>query len=125
MPTTEVLFFVGVDGTVPVRDWLAELHRHDMRAHARCLVRLRRLAAVGHELRRPEADILRDGIYELRVRNGHVHYRILYFFHGSHVAVLAHALVKGAVPEAAIRRALERKGLVEADPDRYLQEDWS
>jgi hypothetical protein len=33
-------------------------------------------------LRRPHADYLEDGIYELRWRNGTVQYRILYFFHG-------------------------------------------
>lgn len=27
-----------------------------------------------------DADILRDGIYELRAKLGHVQYRILYFF---------------------------------------------
>jgi hypothetical protein len=35
---------------------------------------------MGHELRRPEADFLRDGIYELRASLGGVHHRILYFF---------------------------------------------
>ncbi len=35
---------------------------------------------VGHELRRPEADTLRDGIHELRVSRQGVQYRVLYFF---------------------------------------------
>lgn len=33
---------------------------------------------MGHELRRPEADFLRDGIYELRTSLGVLHHRILY-----------------------------------------------
>jgi hypothetical protein len=33
------------------------------------------------ELRRPEADYLQDGIYELRVGFQHVNYRMLYFFY--------------------------------------------
>jgi DNA-binding XRE family transcriptional regulator len=48
--------------------------------YAKCAVRIRRLADLGHELRRPEADLLRDGICELRARLGTVNYRILYFF---------------------------------------------
>jgi phage-related protein len=44
-------------------------------------LRLERSREVGHELRRPEADFLRDGIYEIRVSLQGVHYRILYFFH--------------------------------------------
>jgi hypothetical protein len=35
-----------------------------------CYLRLERLREMGHELRRPEADFLRDGIYELRVSLG-------------------------------------------------------
>lgn len=48
----------------------------------KCRVRIERLRDLGHELRRPEADLLRDGIYELRVRLGTLNYRMLYFFHG-------------------------------------------
>ena len=45
------------------------------------VVRLDRLRELGHELRRPEADFLRDGIYELRTASRGVNYRVLYFFH--------------------------------------------
>lgn len=44
---------------------------------------------LGHELRRPEADFLRDGIYELRVSLQGQQYRMLYFFHGKVVAVVS------------------------------------
>jgi hypothetical protein len=36
----------------------------------KCTVRIERPQEMGHELRRPEADFLRDGIYELRVGCG-------------------------------------------------------
>ncbi|HTS78080.1 MAG TPA: type II toxin-antitoxin system RelE/ParE family toxin [Bryobacteraceae bacterium] len=52
---------------------------------------------MGHELRRPESDFLRDGIYELRVSLGGVHHRILYFFHGATAAVVSHGLEKERV----------------------------
>ena len=64
--------------------------------------------------------MLRDGIYELRVRRKRVNYRILYFFHGQNVAVLAHGLVKEKqVPDVDIQRAIERKRKLENDPDKH------
>ena len=42
---------------------------------------------LGHELRRPEADLLRDNIYELRIGLQGINYRILYFFHGKQAAL--------------------------------------
>ena len=75
---------------------------------------------MGHELRRPHADMLRDGIYELRARRGHVNYRMLYFFHGRDVAVVAHGLIKEkAVPPADIERAIERKRRYEQNPEKH------
>jgi phage-related protein len=79
MPQTDVFFYRDEDGTVPVLAWLQELAASNRRAAAACIAKLRLLAAFGHELRRPNADYLRDGIYELRVRRGKVNYRILYF----------------------------------------------
>ena len=73
MPKTKVLLFQEDDGTVPLLEWLAEL---------------------GQELRRHEADFLRDEIYELRVGLQAQNYRMLYFFHGKAVVVLSHGLVK-------------------------------
>ena len=83
-----------------------------------------RLAELGHELRRPEADLLRDGIYELRARDGRVNYRVLYFFHGRNVAILAHALTKeDQVPKTDIDRAVRRKAAFESDPGAHSHEE--
>ncbi|HZM01201.1 MAG TPA: type II toxin-antitoxin system RelE/ParE family toxin [Planctomycetota bacterium] len=126
MPRTRILLFREANGRLPVREWLAELGRRDPKAAAKCVDRVERLAAMGFELRRPEADLLRDGIFELRIRRGHVNLRILYFFHGKDVAVLAHALTKEeVVPEADIRLAWVRRRLVEEDPRRHLHGDES
>ena len=43
MPPTDLVYFRDEDGAVPLLDWLA----------------------LGYELRRPEADMLRDGVHEL------------------------------------------------------------
>lgn len=120
MPKSEVVFFRESDGSVPVLDWLARLRRRDSRAFAKCLVRIERLAECGHELRRPEADFLRDGIYELRARMGSVNYRVLYFFYGQNVCVLAHCLTKEeAVPAGDLKLALSRKQKFLASPDLH------
>jgi len=96
MPTTKLIFFREADGTAPVVEWLTQLRRENERAYAKCRVRLMRLSEMGHELRRPEADYLRDDIYELRSRLGSVNYRVLYFFHGRNVAVVSHGFTKEA-----------------------------
>src|SRR6185312_4180487 len=94
MPRTQVVFFKEATGGAPVVEWLSELLHENKKAWANCRARIEMLAEFGHELRRPAADILRDGLYELRAKQGHVQYRILYFFHGRNVAILAHALTK-------------------------------
>src|SRR5947207_14630425 len=94
MPQTEVVFYREDDNHVPVLDWLKALRRSDHRAYENCVAAIERLAAFGHELRRPLADFLRDGIYELRVRKGRVNYRLLCFFHGWNLAILGRALSK-------------------------------
>jgi phage-related protein len=117
MPQTRLLFFQDATGTAPVWEWLKDLRARNGKAYAKCVVRIRRLVELGHELRRPEADLLRDGIYELRARLGTVNYRILYFFHGRNVAVLAHAITKeNEIPVVEINRAIERKQAFVANP---------
>jgi phage-related protein len=117
MPRTNVVFFREEDGAVPLIRWLDEL---PSKVQVKCLVRLKRLEDLGHELRRPEADLLRDGVHELRVGLQGIHYRILYFFHGQDAVVISHGLTKERrVPPAEIDAALERKTRYEADPGRY------
>jgi len=75
-------------------------------------------------LRRPEADFLRDGLYELRVSLRGVHHQIVYFFHGSVAAVVSHGLVKERMaPPKEIDRAIERKKRCEANPLRHTYEE--
>lgn len=124
MPRTEVRVF-KYRGSVPIHEWLIELQASEPKAYTKCLARILRLAELGNELRRPEADYLRDGVYELRVRHGHVNYRILYFFFGKNLACLSHGITKeDAVPAGEIDAAVERKTLVLSDPDEYTA-DWS
>jgi phage-related protein len=120
MPQTSVVFYQEDRNDVPVLDWLKQLRRSDQRAYESCAAAIARLADLGHELRRPLADMLRDGIHELRIRKGRVNYRILYFFHGRNLAILGHALTKEEeVPKADIERAIRRKKAFEANPSAH------
>jgi phage-related protein len=121
VPRTKVVFYREADGTAPVLKWFDGL---PARAQDKCRVRIQRLAEEGHALRRPEADLLRDGIYELRIGLQRVNYRILYFFHGRAAAVLAHGLTKkDTVPDTEIETALARKRKFEQGPALYTFEE--
>jgi phage-related protein len=119
-----VAFYQEADGEAPVVNWLRELMETNEKAWAHCRARIELLAQLGHELRRPTADYLRDGIYELRAKQGHVQYRLLYFFHGREVALLAHSLTKqDTIPAVDIERAIKRKKLFELNPRKHTYED--
>lgn len=93
-PGTKVALYKEEDGSYPFIEWFDSL---PAKVQDKCYLRLERLRELGHELRRPEADFLRDGIYELRASLGGVHHRILYFFHGEVAAVVFHGLAKDRV----------------------------
>jgi phage-related protein len=115
---TEVFFYrEPKDDSVPLLHWLDGL---PMKVQTKCAERIDRLGELGHELRRPEADLLRDGIYELRASYQGVHYRMLYFFAGKAVVVVSHGLTKKReVPPREIDQAVQRRRLVEADFEKF------
>lgn len=126
MPETKVIFYQDQDSAAPVLEWLKTLLKQDRKGYANCVARIQQLASTGYELRRPAADYLRDGIYELRAKHIRVQYRILYFFSGQNVAILAHAITKDEeqVPNTEIERAIQRKAQFEANPavHTYVEE---
>jgi len=121
VPRTKVVLYREDDGSCPFLEWFGKL---PAKAQDKCFLRLERLREMGHELRRPEADFLRDGIYELRVSLQGVQYRMLYFFHRAEAVVVSHGIVKErAVPPNEIERALDRKRQFEADPLKHTFEE--
>ena len=116
MPQSEIVFFKEGE-TVLFDEWLNTL---PLKVQAKCLSQLRLLRSQGHELRRPIADFLRDGIYELRPTYQGVNYRILYFFSGKNVVVISHGISKEAeVPANEIDRAIVRKKKYQANPQAH------
>ena len=116
MPRTYVVFFEDHQNAIPVLNWLDGLPR---KVQNKCFVRIERLEELGHELRRPEADLLDQGIYELRIRYQSVNYRILYAFHQNE-AVLLHGLTKErAVSERDLKIAISRLNVFREDPSSH------
>ncbi|MBI3246423.1 MAG: type II toxin-antitoxin system RelE/ParE family toxin [Deltaproteobacteria bacterium] len=114
-------FYQEDNGEVPLLDWLAEIPK---KALVKCRLKIARLHELGHELHRLEADYLRDEIYELRVSLQGLHYRLLYFFHGSVAAVVSHGLVKEQkVPPKDIELARKRKTRFEQNPRQHTYEE--
>jgi len=120
MSVTTLVFFMDEDGVCPLLVWLDRL---PAKVQDKCIVRIERLAERGHELRRPEADFLRDGIYELRASFQSVNYRMLYFF-PQQTAVISHGLTKEKeVPDREIELAIRHRELFEKDPAKYTYEE--
>ena len=113
----ELVFYRSGD-EVPFRKWLDTLPKQ---ARAKCGARLERLRMLGHLLRRPEADYLRDGICELRLAFAGLNLRALYFFHGTEVVVVTTGVVKqaGRVPETEIERARTSMSRYLTDPEAH------
>ncbi len=125
MPEAQIIFYQDDTGKVPVLEWLKTLLKQDKKGYANCVAKIRQLANTGYELRRPAADYLRDGIYELRAKHINVQYRILYFFYGQNVAILTHAIIKDSdkVPIIDIDRAIKRKSQFEENPNIHTYQE--
>jgi phage-related protein len=119
VPKTEVIIFAEEDGSSLLLGWLDQMPQ---KVQDKCIVKIERLVELGHVLRRPEADYLRDGIYELRISYRGINYRILYFFHGRQ-AILSHGLLKESeVPTKEIDFAISRRKLFETSPSKHTYE---
>ena len=117
MPKTDIRIYQDADGTAPLLDWLDDLSD---KAKDKCIAVIYRLADYGNQLRRPDCDYLKDGIYELRARVGNVHYRVLYSFIGKQVVLLSHGCTKEKkVPEKEIRKAIENLQKYKQNPQAH------
>jgi len=117
MPTTQVVLYREENGSIPLLDWLKELQRANQAAFKKCVTLIDYLEQFGRDLLRPRADMLRDGVYELRTEVRNVNYRLLYGFVGKDVAMLSHGLTKErAVPTREIDLAVSRLQRLKENP---------
>lgn len=84
---------------------------------AKAIAWIDKLEEEGNELKRPFADYLQKGIYELRIFLNQKNVRILYFFVFKNFIILSHVFKKNTkrVPEKEIARAISNK-------DEFLSE---
>jgi len=104
-----IYYFVDKDCTKPVKEFIESLTtKEQAKVHAY----ITELKKQGNNLRRPMADYLEDGIYELRPKNN----RIFYFFYLRDRAVLVHAIKKHIkqIPASDLKICLKRKIETEA-----------
>ncbi len=122
LPKTSVVAYCDEDGQGPFWEWFERLPH---KVQDKCTIWLEELEKRGHELRRPYADYLRDGIYELRIRHLTVNYRILYFFSGKQMVVLSHGITKqqGEVPQRDIGLAVKRRRLFLEEPSKHTYKE--
>lgn len=125
MPEINVVFYREADGSVPTRVYLSSL---PAKAEDKCVRMIERLKTLGREIRRPEADYLRDYIYELRTQLRGIQYRLLYFFYGTEAdntltAVISHGIIKEKrVPAKEIEQAIARRRTFLDTPQRHTEE---
>lgn len=99
-----IYYFVDQRSRNPVKEFI---HGLPLKEQEKVYAYIDELRRQGHNLRRPMADYLRNGIYELRPKAN----RILYFFFLKGGVVLVHAIRKKTdkIPEQDLALAIQRK----------------
>ncbi|MBI5847660.1 MAG: type II toxin-antitoxin system RelE/ParE family toxin [Nitrospirae bacterium] len=100
----QVLYYETSEGVVPVEKFIDSRKDRDQ---AKIFSWISLLEEQGPNLLRPYADLLTDGIHELRVKLSGDQVRILYFFCYKDYIILTHAFRKQttAVPHGEIKKA--------------------
>ncbi len=99
-----ISFFIDERGSNPVKEFIDKL---PLKEQAKITAYFDELKKQGHNLRRPMADYLGEGIYELRPRDN----RVFYFFYLRENAVLLHAIRKKTdkIPSEDMNICIKRK----------------
>jgi len=102
----DIEFYSDSDGNCELGKWIMKLK---VSQRDKVIAWVDKLQEMGPLLPRPYADILRDGIHELRIKVSSNHVRILYFFVFESRIVLTHPFYKNVskVPEKEIKKAIQ------------------
>jgi len=104
-----VEFYRAPGGDCPVEEFLNGLQ---LKVRAKTAKWLQLLQEEGPDLRRPYADMLQDGIRELRLSFGRIEVRVLYFIEGTDIVLTNGFLKKTArIPPAEIELARRLRAL--------------
>ncbi len=101
-------FYEKETGRCPTQEFLDTLSEEELVFIENAFKRLRKH---GNQLKRPYIDILKNGIWELRVQTHHARYRFLFFFYHGNMIIVTHGIVKKSqkVPSSEIEKAIEFK----------------
>jgi len=99
-----IYYFLDEKRNSPIEEFIDSL---PLKEQEKILAYISELLKEGYNLRRPMADYLGHGIYELRPKNN----RIFYFFFIRDSAVLLHAIKKKTykIPESDLDICIKRK----------------
>lgn len=112
MKAFEIEFYIDHRDKCPVEDFINSL---ETKAQLKIAALLNLLEKEGPDLRRPHADFLQDGIYELRIPYRKNQFRLLYFFMIKNRIILSHGFNKKVwrVPSREIAKAKKHRDLLE------------
>lgn len=102
-------FYETEDGHICVKEFLDEIE--DAKLKAKVLKDVGLLKQFGTQLKKPHADYLKDGIWELRTQQSNNIARILYFTVSGQKIILLHGFVKKTqkTPPAELNKAINNK----------------
>jgi hypothetical protein len=90
-PIWHIIYYEAEDGQCPIQEFIDGRKARDQ---AKILAWISQLEVQGPQLPRPYADLLEDGIHELRVTASRDQIRALYFFCYREFIIFTHAFVK-------------------------------
>ncbi|MCL2441477.1 MAG: type II toxin-antitoxin system RelE/ParE family toxin [Treponema sp.] len=104
----KVLYYIKQNGSKPVEEYIKELSVNE---RAKAMALIEHLEEEGPNLHRPYADLLEDGIHELRIKITGTQVRVLYFFCYQNYIILTNTFNKHTdkVPKAEIKLAKDSR----------------
>lgn len=108
MSNWTVIYYEAENGKCHIENFISSRSKNNK---AKILSLLSILEEKGPTLPRPYADLLRDGIHELRIKLSGDQIRVLYFFCYQEFIILTHAFQKKSskVPKSEIEKAIKLK----------------
>jgi len=104
----QLLYYEKQDGTKPVEEYIDKLSPGEQ---VKTFAFISKLKEEGPNLYRPYADLLEDGIHELRIKLTGEQVRILYFFCYKDIIILTNVFEKHTdkVPKSEIKTAKKNR----------------
>ena len=109
-------FYESKRDKVPVENWLDKLNK---KKRAKIIRTITLLEEFGTKLIEPYCKLIRNKLYELRIKFSSNYYRIIYFLHTERRFILLHGFTKTSkkIPEKEIKIAEKRR-------QEFLENEW-